>query len=145
MLECNNCKLKYYKLCGKICDFCDIVTNLKKKDVYKYVICYSKLDQKDIIIKTYEYFMKNDKIPIPNEIDINAKIISINPFMFNKYIKISNYKIFFTNTIDRNNIKVKRLCKTYPIEKLNINNYSGIELKKIDENTYNEYITILNI
>jgi len=145
MLECNICKLKYYKLFGKICNFCDIVTNLKKTDVYKYVICYSKLQQIEIIIKTYEYFMKNDKIPIPNEIDIEAKIISINPYMFKKYINNSNYKIFFTNTIDRNNIKVKKLCQTYPIEKLNMINYSGIELKKIDENTYNEYISILNI
>lgn len=145
MLKCNICKLKYYKLCEKKCHFCDIITNLKKKDIYKYVICYSKLDQNDIVIKTYEYFMKHDKIPIPNEIDIEAKIISINPYMFKKYIKNTNYKIFFTNVIDRNNIKVKRICQLYPIEKLNINNYSGIELKKLDENTYNEYVSILNI
>lgn len=144
MLQCSNCKLKYYKLCGKICDFCDIVYNLKKKHTYKFIICYSNLEQIDIIRKTYEYFMKNDKIPIPNEIDPNSKIISVNPYIFKKNIKNNDFKIFYTNAIDRNNIKVKRLFKTYPIEKLNINNYSGTELKNIDEKIYNEYNLLFN-
>jgi len=31
------------------------------------------------------------------------------------------------------------------IEKFDINKFSGIELKKIDEKTYNDYVTILGI
>jgi hypothetical protein len=145
MLECQKCKLKHYKLNNNLCVFCDIVYNLKKDHSYKYIICYSEINQEDIINKTYEYFMKNDKIPIPSDIDTNSKIVSVNPYVFKTHIKNDNYKIFFTNCIDRNYIKVKRLLQNYPIEKFDINKFSGIELKKIDEKTYNDYVTILDI
>lgn len=145
MLECHKCKLKYYKLIDKLCIFCDIVYNLKKHHAYKFIICYSEMDQDEIIKKTYEYFMKNDELPQTKEIDKNSVIISVNPYMFKKYINNKKYKIFFTNCIDRNYIKVKKLMNLYPIEKLDINKYIGTELEKIDINTYNDYLNILNI
>jgi hypothetical protein len=146
MIECNNCKLKYCNLNkNNLCEFCDIIINLNKNNLYKFIICYSKLEQIDIIKKTYEYFINNDKFPLVESIDKDAVIISINPYFFKKYIKDKNYKIFFTNMINKNNIKIKKLGLPYPLEKLNISNYTGIDLKKFDEKIYNEYTNILNI
>lgn len=145
MLECSVCNLKYHKLNRQLCDFCDIVYNLKKIDMYKFVICRSELDQIDIIKKTYEHFMKTDTIPVPSDIDEKSIIISVNPYIFKTYVVDVNYKIFFTNCMNRNNIKAKRFTNTYPIEKLNTDKFVGENLKNIDENTYNKYINILHI
>ncbi len=146
MLECTNCKLKYYSFQNKLCEFCDIIINLNKSHTYKYVICYSKISQEDIIKKTYEYFIKNNTIPLPKEIDPDSVIINVNPYLFKTNIKNSNYKIFFTNCIDKNNIKARKIGEKFKQnEKFNCDLYNGEDLKKIDENTYNEYLNILNI
>ena len=147
MPDCEKCKQKFSNLFfNKLCVFCDIVYNLNKNHSYKYVICKSELEQDDVIRKTYEYFMKNDVIPVPDKIDSSAQIIMVSPYNFAKNITKKSYKIFFTNHIDRNNIKTKRLTDKYPIEKLNVAKYcDGIDLQKIDQKTYNEYINNVNI
>ncbi len=145
MLDCISCGLKYFYLHDKLCEFCDIVYNLKKTDSYKYIVCYSEMDQDYIIKKTYDYFMENDIMPAPNDIDFNSIIVSVNPYIFRNYIKHDKCKIFFTNCINRNNIKTKKFLDKYPNEKFDIIKYSGIELKKIDEKTYNDYVSMLNI
>lgn len=146
MLVCENCHLKYAIVNNNKCVFCNIITNTKKSDIYNFIICKSDLNQNDIINKTYEYFINNDKIPEPCDIDINAKLIKINPYLFKKNIISNEYKIFFTNCIDRNLIKTKRFPQKYVIEKLNINKFcNGIELEKIDKKTYNELALKLEI
>ncbi len=146
MFVCDNCNLKYATINNKKCIFCNIVTDTKKSDIYNIIICRSDLSQNEIINKTYEFFMKNDKIPEPSDIDLNVKLIKINPYLFVKNIISNKYKIFFTNCIDRNLIKTKRFPQKYNIEKLNINKFSnGIELEKIDTKTYNELALKLEI
>jgi hypothetical protein len=139
MFDCENCNLKYATVINKLCVFCNIIIDTKKSDIYNFIICKSDLDQNDIINKTYEFFNKNDKIPIPYEIDPNAELIKVNPYLFKMNIISNKYKIFFTNCINRNLIKTKRFPQKYIIEKLDINKFcTGIELKKIDKKTYNE-------
>ena len=155
MFVCDNCNLKYASINNNKCVFCNIVTHTKKSDIYNFIICRSDLSQNEIINKTYEFFNKNDKIPEPSDIDIHVTIIKTNPYLFiknmisNLFIKniiTSEYKIFFTNCIDRNLIKTKRFPQKYNIEKLNINKFSnGIELEKIDKKTYNELALKLEI
>jgi hypothetical protein len=146
MFVCDNCNLKYASINNNKCVFCNIVTHTKKTDIYNFIICRSDLSQNEIINKTYEFFNKNDKIPEPSDIDINAIIIKTNPYLFIKNIVSNEYKIFFTNCIDRNLIKTKRFPQKYNIEKLNINKFSnGIELEKIDKKTYNELALKLQI
>lgn len=146
MFVCDNCNLKYATINNKKCIFCNIVTDTKKSDIYNIIICRSDLSQNEIINKTYEFFMKNDKIPEPSDIDLNVKLIKINPYLFVKNIISNKYKIFFTNCIDRNLIKTKRFPQKYNIEKLNINKFcNGIELEKIDKKTYNELALKLEI
>ncbi len=146
MFICENCNLKYAVVNNNKCIFCNIITATKKSDIYNFIICKSNLNQNDIINKTYEYFIENDKIPEPKDIDINAKLIKINSYLFIKNIVSNEYKIFFTNCIDRNLIKTKRFPQKYIIEKLNINKFcNGIELEKIDKNTYNELALKLEI
>jgi hypothetical protein len=146
MFVCDNCNLKYANIFNKKCVFCNIITDTKKSDIYNFIICRSDLCQNEIINKTYEFFNKNDKIPEPKDIDIHAKLIKINPNLFKKNIISNEYKIFFTNCIDRNLIKTKRFPQKYVIEKLNINKFcNGIELEKIDKKTYNELALKLEI
>jgi hypothetical protein len=139
MFICENCNLKYATINNKKCVFCNIITENKKSDIYNFIICKSDIDQIDIINKTYEYFINNDKIPEPNNIDSNSKLIKVNPYLFKKNIISNEYKIFFTNCIDRNLIKTKRFPQKYAIEKININKFcNGIELEKFDTKTYNK-------
>ena len=146
MFICQNCNLKYAIITNKLCVFCNIVMETKKSDIYNFIICKSNLDQNDIINKTYEFFHKHDKIPIPYEIDPKVKLITINPYLFKKNIISDTYKIFFTNCIDRNLIKTKRFPQKYIIEKLDINKFcNGTELEKIDKKTYNELARKLEI
>lgn len=146
MFECINCMLKYADITNKYCEFCNIIQNIQKNDIYKIIICKSDLEQIDIIKKTYEYFIKNDKIPIPKEIDNDSIIINVNPYLFKKNIFNNNYKIFFTNCIDKNKIKIKKFMIKYNNEKLDVIKYcKGIDLDKIDLKTYNDYITRLQI
>jgi len=146
MFVCINCMLKYADITNKYCEFCNIIKNTEKQDIYKIIICKSDLEQIDIIKKTYEYFMKNDKIPSPSDIDNNAIIINVNPYLFTKNIYNNDYKIFFTNCINKNKIKIKKIMTKYNNEKLDINKYcKGIDLDKIDLKTYNDYINRLQI
>ena len=146
MFVCQNCNLKYAVINNNKCVFCNIITDTKKSDIYNFIICKSDLNQIDIINKTYEYFMEHDKIPEPSDIDINTKLIKTNSYLFKKNINSDEYKIFFTNCIDRNLIKTKRFPQKYNIEKLNINKFCcGIELEKIDIKTYNELALKLEI
>ncbi len=146
MFICENCNLKYAVINSNKCVFCNIITDTKKTDIYNFIICKSDMDQNDIINKTYEYFIENDKIPEPKDIDTHAKLIKINPYLFKKNMILNEYKIFFTNCIDRNLIKTKRFPQKYVIEKLNINKFcNGIELEKIDKKTYNELALKLEI
>jgi hypothetical protein len=146
MHECENCLLKYSITNNGLCIFCKIIKKNSKEQIYNFIICKSVLTQEEIIKKTYDLFIKNDIIPSPKQIDNSAIKININPYLFYKYIKNDKYKIFFTNCIDRNQIKIKRLGSQYNLEKLNIDKFCvGKDLKNIDEKTYNEYLTKLNI
>lgn len=146
MFICKNCELKYAFLNENLCVFCEIIKINKKDNVYNFIICKSNLTQEEIIKKTYEMIIRNDIMPTPTQIDSESIKININPYLFRKYINNDDYKVFFTNCIDRNKIKIKKMFSKYSIEKLNIERFSkGIDLKKIDENTYNQYLINLNI
>ena len=53
----------------------------------------------DIIKKTRDFVCKHNRVPLPNEIDTQVKIIKVNPYEFIKISKLTNYfkhfKIFF--------------------------------------------------
>jgi hypothetical protein len=125
---CINCDLTYKELQNGICVFCDIVKINKKDYLFHCVIGETKLSQLEIIKKTYEFFMKNDNIPFPYEIDNNVNILKVNPYLYriNNDIKT---KIFFTNCIDLNKIKAKRFPLKYNQQNLNINYIQQNELK----------------
>ena len=120
MPVCINCDLNYKELQNGLCIFCDIIKYNKKDYLFHCVICDTKLTQLEIINKTYEFFMKNDRIPYPYEIDTNITICRVNPYIYrnNNNIEI---KIFFKNCIDLNKIKAKRFPLKYNQQNLNIN------------------------
>ena len=123
MNECKHCELKYSVVTDKLCEFCNIIKNNNKLNIYKFVICQTELTQIEIIQKTYDYFNISKCIPSPNQIDNNCKIIKVNPYLFRESIQSDKYKIFFTNCIDRNKLKIKRIGEQYQIEKLDVNKF----------------------
>ena len=144
MFECRSCKLNYKELQNNYCIFCNIVLNNKKSDIYNICIGYTNLTQNDIIKNTYNNIILENKIPYPQNIDNKVILININPYIFREFILyiqkdeiniIDKFKLFFTNTIDLNKVKLKKFPLKYKIEKLNIN-YIKTEstLKDIDTN-----------
>jgi len=116
--NCSFCSGVYTKLFNvyinkkiyKGCIFCSKITNYKNTDVYDVIICKSDMDQLDIIKKTVDCFFNNDSIPIPTEIDKDAKIVNITVRNFIKAVNnddkniLNNLKIFFTKNINTSNI-----------------------------------------
>jgi len=92
---------------------CDIIHNTKQTDILSFVIGVSSLSQLEIITLTKQFIMKNNYVPLPNQIDKDVKIIkNINHYLFKKYInktEENNFKIFFTNEINIDKIKVFRI------------------------------------
>jgi len=117
-MKCINCELNYKELYEEICVFCDIVKQNKKENLFDMIIGFSKLTQLEIINKTYEFFMKNDRIPYPNEIDFNVITLRENPYIYRQTNK--DLKIFFTNTINLNKIRSKRFPLKYNPQNLDI-------------------------
>jgi len=130
---CNNnvIKLNPYT---QLCILCNIYKFYDRLDVYNIVLCISNMNQLDIIKATHQFLQKNNTIPLPINIDEHAIHININPTVLyecniiintsNEYENekkiLNNIKIFYTNTIDRNLLKSRRLIDgQFKQEKLN--------------------------
>jgi len=151
---CKSCNLVYNNFYDNLCIFCSIVNNHKDnhKNIYSYVIGVSKLSQKEIIINTHDFIMKNNRIPLPKELDNNCKIIDENPFIFmqvknamNESDKniFNNFIIFFTDTINIKLIKNIRIFDKVYKNKKNIDidyDFSDLETE-IYNNYYDKFIT----
>jgi hypothetical protein len=117
-MKCINCDLNYKELNSNLCVFCEIIKENKKQNLFDIIIGFSKLTQLEIIKKTYEFFIKNDRIPYPNEIDMDVSTLRTNPYTYREINK--DYKIFFTNTIDLNKIRTRRFPLKYFSQNLDI-------------------------
>lgn len=98
----------------EICGLCNIVCNYNYKNIKNCVVCWSKMTQNDINMRTNIFINKNNRIPNIHEIDKNAKIINLSfPLisLFYEYgnendiNKIQNIKLFFTDRINVQQIK----------------------------------------
>ena len=130
-MNCFNCKLtypKYFNINKKsYCYFCKLIYFLEQSDIFSINIGYSMLNQDEIVKKTKEILIKENRIASHKEIDPNSKLVLVNPFIFkncinlmtqNEQICFSNVKIFFTESLNTEYIKIKRLIdKPKPIKK----------------------------
>jgi hypothetical protein len=127
------------------CFLCHIVVNYEKEYMYHSLLCNTKLTQLEIIKKTWGFFAKNNYIPKPNELDPDAKIIKLPPYIFANFAdkpKFSNYCIFFTNKVEDMLIDEtddvfgnnKKRVKTDILDYFNIQEYimSDEEKKRVD-------------
>jgi phage pi2 protein 07 len=118
------------------------------------IICLSELNQEDIISLTYKYFREHNRIPYSTELDENVIILDYPVYVFNQIYNMMNendkkkfnIKIFFTNVIDKNMLKVKKMGDPYyPNEKIDQKYHQN--KKKIDkflENIYYTYYSSIN-
>jgi hypothetical protein len=118
-------------------------------DIFKIYIGYSTLSQDFIVKKTKEILFKENRVPTNKDIDAQSKLVQINPYILINIIKnmthteqicFSNIKIFFTENIDMDSIKVKRLIdKPKSLNKTNIipNKINLLPYQKV---LYDKYI-----
>jgi hypothetical protein len=132
--NCFNCKLtypKYFTIQKKqYCYFCKLTYFLEQSDIFAINIGYSTISQDEIIKKTKEIILKENRIPTNKEIDPNSKLVQINSYILLNLIKLmsqteqvcfQNVKIFFTENIEIDSIKIKRIIdKPRPLNKTNI-------------------------
>lgn len=157
-MNCFNCKLsypKYFKINQKnYCYFCKLIYFLNQTDIYSIHVGYSMTNQDEIVKKTKDILLKENRIPSHKEIDLNSKIIQVNPYIFLNVIKMmnqneqvcfSNVKIFFTEDLNVEFIKIGRMIdKPKPIKKSNekINKINILPHQKV---LYEKYLkTYLN-
>ena len=91
---CKDCNIKYNKLNTEYCRLCYMIHNLKPYYINELILCYSKYDQITIIKKTVEFILKHKRVPSPDEIDSQVKLVDLPLY---KYNNKENHKIFTTN------------------------------------------------
>ena len=133
-MNCFNCKESYPRYFSinknQYCYFCKLIYFMEYTDIFKIYIAYSTIPQDDIVKKTKEILFKENRVPTNKDIDMHSKLVQVNPYIIINIIKnmshaeqicFSNIKIFFTEDIDMDSIKVKRLIdKPKPLNKTNI-------------------------
>lgn len=99
----NLSKTLYNKKFISCCFLCHIIVNFEKSHIYHGVLCHTNLSQSEIIHKTWEFFFEKNYVPLPIEIDPNAKRVNISSYLFANFEKKSNfsYGFFFTNKIHK--------------------------------------------
>jgi hypothetical protein len=152
-MNCYNCKESYPRYFpinnNKYCYFCKLIYFIEHTDIFKVYIGYSTLSQDLIVKKTKEILFKENRVPTNKDIDPHSKIVQINPYILINMIKnmthteqicFSNIKIFFTEDIDMDSIKVKRFIdKPKPLNKTNIIP-NKIQLLPYQKVLYEKYI-----
>lgn len=81
------------------CPLCNIIINFNKTYTFYAVLCHSKMSQLDIIKTTKKLYEENNIIPLPKEIDANAKYIKLPLYLFAQFENkeyLKNYRVFFT-------------------------------------------------
>jgi len=98
------------------CRLCYICTHFNYLFFEEVVLCRSKMQQVDIIRKTVDYILANNSIPSIIDIDANAEQINMSVYNFINLISlyeihnisiIKDFKVFFTNNLDRSFIGLK--------------------------------------
>jgi hypothetical protein len=85
------------------CFLCHCVINYNKDYNLFGFIAKSKMTQNEIIISTWDYYNKNNSIPLPQEIDKNCQRIEISTYLFSKFTNknnFENYRLFFTSKVE---------------------------------------------
>jgi len=139
-MSCKSCNINTNNLYnnGTYCYLCNIVYNTRYYNIKNIIICFSNLSQLEIIKLTREYIQKNNKIPTPNEIDKDCKIIiKVNHYILSTVInKFNNLRIFITD-IDISKIKILKIFDKIIKNKTNITyNYT---FNDIEKDIYNKY------
>jgi hypothetical protein len=95
---------------------------------------------------TREYIQKNNKIPTPNEIDKDCKIIiKVNHYILSTVInKFNNLRIFITD-IDISKIKVLKIFDKVIKNNKNIYDIKTIELNHKEYEIYNKELSNYSI
>jgi hypothetical protein len=142
------------------CFMCRAVVNYKKEYAFMGVLCHTELSQLEIIKATWKFVKTNGYVPLPTEIDPNAKLVSLSVLMFAKFEKKKKfpyYCLFFTNNIlnmitdEIDNIfnsKDKNILNYFNIPKYNMTEDEKIradkECLKIRQKNYEIMVPIEN-
>jgi hypothetical protein len=151
-LNCFNCKLiypKYFNINKKTyCYFCKLIYFLEQSDIFSINIGYSILNQDEIVKKTKEILIKENRIPSHKEIDPNSKLVLVNPFILKNTIKLmsqneqicfSNVKVFFTENMDTESVRIRRLIDKPTSLKKSYEVFTKIQILPHQKVLYDKY------
>ncbi len=155
---CNFCKNKfnkniYFKDNNYLCNICYHINNCDLNTGSFFELCHSKMSQKEIVCKTYNFISNNKRIPNITDIDNNAMDINLSiielievlrgnnvlPYFFNNYKFFLNYNF----NIDYLIKKSKFLSDDNENHNINLNkeifikNKNSLNKYKIDSDEYN--------
>lgn len=168
----NNTKINSDNDLLVICKLCFMITNINHNYCKELSLCWSTLDQVEIVRKTVDFILKEQKVPLITEIDKNAKKIPMSLTEISniliKYKKLpkemNNYKIFVTQELDVSFIEYNSIIRPLFIdeesEEFQFSNNSSINnetityhifsnneikfLEKFFNNTYDKINDTLN-
>jgi hypothetical protein len=119
--KCYHCDLIYdsYNLSyfnldknqNAICKYCLMIDTVKYNNINNLILCYSKLEQNEIIKRSINYIREYNKTPLIYQIDKNVKNLNISLLEYIDIVEnlnktniakipkkiLNNYKIFFSN------------------------------------------------
>jgi len=135
---CNNCNNQQQKLFSynsvNLCELCSTVAVFSTSPhvMKKGVLMYSQLKQNEIIDMTYNFFLKNKRMPRINEIDQNAQRPRISvPNILMNINGTENIKLFFTDMINSSAIITYSVFSEIPSKNNDLMFFYDIE-KNID-------------
>lgn len=105
--RCSNCATHQQKLfcydALELCEFCSVVAIFSTTPhiLKKGILMYSQLEQKEIIIMTHKFFLKNKRIPLIGEIDEKARRAHTSvPNILRSINSFKSIRLFFTDLIN---------------------------------------------
>ncbi|ARF09715.1 hypothetical protein Indivirus_2_94 [Indivirus ILV1] len=102
--------IPHAKMSDASCRMCYIITHLNYGNYHEIKIYYSLMPQLDIVKKSVEYIIENNRIPNPKMIDNNVYLVPISVLEYINIInscdkqpdELNNYKIFFSERLNVN-------------------------------------------
>ncbi len=102
-----------------MCKLCYMITHINYNFCNELMLCHSKLTQVDIVRKTVDFIIKEQKVPGVADLDKDAKIVPLslmelsNILTNNKLPKImkDNYKIFVTCNLDTSFVEYNKIIR----------------------------------
>jgi hypothetical protein len=152
--KCNLCKNEfnrhiYFINNNHLCSICYLINNCDLNTDLFFDLCYSKMSQKEVVCKTYNFIYNNKRIPNITDIDNNAMDIKLSIIELIEVLRnidnipnfFNNYKLFLNYNFNIDHL-IKKSKFLSDDDNININTNKDIFIE--NKNSLNKYKMKLN-